>query len=157
MKILPVATPAPIPKTNDARRIAVFYAGILAIMATAQLYSFDQFLELVETFGFPGGVSGAYFLGAFLVTCEVLALPFLLRMPLSPAFRWVSMVLGWVAAAIWIKVTIWLVLQPALTTNVGFLGTVVDILPSWWAVYMSLVLGVLATWSAWGLWPGKRS
>ena len=135
----------------------MFYAGVLAIMATAQLYSFDQFLELVETFGFPGGVSGAYFLGAFLVTCEVLALPFLLRMPLSPAFRWVSMVLGWVAAAIWIKVTIWLVLQPALTTNVGFLGTAVDILPSWWAVCMSLALAVLATWSAWGLWPGKRS
>jgi len=156
MSILPVPTVAPVAKTNDARRVAIFYAGILAVMAIAQLFTFDTFLELVETFGFPGGTSYAYLLSAVLVAAEVFALPFLLRMPLSPAFRWVSMVLGWLAATVWIKITTWLVLQGSVVASVGFLGTVVDVMPSWWTIFMSLTFGILAAWSAWGLWPGKR-
>jgi len=156
MSILPTPTDAPAARTRDSKRIAIFYAGILAVMAIAQLFTFDTFLELVKTFGFAGGVGYAYFLAAFLVVAEVFALPFLLRMPLSPAFRWVSMVLGWIAAAIWIKITIWLVTQGSAVVSVGFLGTLVDIMPSWWVVFMSLTFGILAAWSAWGLWPGKR-
>ena len=152
MKLFRTPTVARTPKTQDARRIAIFYAGILSVMAVAQLYTFEQFLELVGTFGLPGQTAGAYFIAAFLVTCEVFALPFLLRMPLSPAFRWVSMALGWIVAGIWIALTIWLFLQGRVE-NVGFFGTVVDVLPSWWTIYISLMFGFVAAWSAWGLWP----
>jgi len=153
MKLLRTATASRTPRTIDAQRVALFYAAILAVMAVAQLYTFDHFLELVLTFGLPGQAATAYFLAAFLVTCEVLALPFLLRMPLSPAFRWVSMALGWIVAGLWIVLTIGLFLQGTVG-NVGFLGTVFEVFPSWWTIYISLMFGFVAVWSSWGLWPG---
>jgi len=153
MSFLPIAKIAPVAKTVVSRRVALVYAAILTVMAVAQLYSFDDFLVLAKTFGDISGVGGAYLVAAFLVTSEVLAIPFLLRMSLSPAFRWVSMVLGWIVAATWLKVTIWLALQSAGTGNVGFLGTVVTVTPGWWAVLISVLLAVLSGWSAWGLWP----
>ena len=153
MSLLPIAIIAPAAKTVVSRRVALVYAAILTVMAVAQLYSFDDFLVLAKTFGDISGVGGAYLVAAFLVTSEVLAIPFLLRMSLSPAFRWVSMVLGWIVAATWLKVTIWLALQSAGTGNVGFLGTVVTVTPGWWAVLISVLLAVLSGWSAWGLWP----
>ena len=155
MSIFDSTTEAPLPKTRDAKRIALFYAGVLLIMAVAQLFTFDTFLTLVTGFGFPGGVQYAHFLAAFLIVCEVFALPFLLRMRLSVAFRWVSMVFGWLAAVIWIKITVWLVVQDGVTDNVGFLGTVAPTMPGWWAIFMAIVFGILAGWASWGLWPRR--
>lgn len=152
MKLLSTVTAARAPRTKGARRVALIYAAILSVMAVAQLYTFDHFLELILTFGLPGQAATSYFFAAFLVTCEVLALPFLLRMPLSPAFRWVSMILGWIVAGLWIVLTIGLFSQGAVG-NVGFLGTVFEVVPSWWTVCISLMFGFLAAWSSWGLWP----
>ncbi|HEY8992325.1 MAG TPA: hypothetical protein VIM37_00565 [Candidatus Microsaccharimonas sp.] len=157
MSIVVHTTPAPTPKTNDVRRIATFYAIILVIMAVSQLFTFDEFLKLVTSFNFPGGVRYAYFITALLVVSEVFALPFLLRMALSPAFRWLSMVLGWLVALIWAKLTIWLVIQDSVVNNVGFLGTAVNLMPGWWAIFISVALGILAAWASWGMWPGKKA
>ena len=157
MSILPYVTPAPTPKTKDVSRIATFYAGIILVMVVAQLFTFESFVLLFRDFGFPFGPQYPVFLSAFLVICEVFALPFLLRMPLSPAFRWVSIVCGWLVAALWFKITVWVVFSETLFNNVGFIGTVVDTMPGWWAIFMSLAFGILAAWSTWGMWPGKRS
>ena len=152
MNILVHATKAPMPKTRDAKRIAIFYAGILLVMAVAQLFTFDTFLVFFADFGLPGGTQFAY----FLVTTEVFALPFLLRMSVSPAFRWVSMVCGWLAAGIWLGITVWLSSHDGMVNSVGFLGTVVDIIPGAWAVFMSIAFVLLAAWASWGMWPGKQ-
>jgi len=153
MNFLHSATVAPAAKTVSSRRAALLYAALLTVMATAQLYSFDDFLKLVKSYGDISAVGGAYFVAAFIVTSEVLALPFLLRMSLSPAFRRVSMVLGLIAAAVWVKVAIWLTIQGTGSSNVGFLGTVVDVTPGWGAILVSLFLLSLAIWSVWGLRP----
>lgn len=155
MSVLVKATAAKAPKTKDSQRIAIFYAIILVAMAVAQLYSFDEFLKHFVDFGFPGGDRAAYFLAAFLVTVEVFAIPFLLRMSLSPAFRWVSMICGWLVALLWLKITIWLAIHDGIASNVGFPGTVASITPGWWAVFMSIALGILAAWASWGLWPRR--
>ena len=157
MSIFVQTTPALTPKTKNAKRIATLYAAILVVMGVAQLFSFDQFLKLVASFDFPGGARYAYFTTSFLVVAEVFALPFLLRMPLSPAFRWLSMVLGWLAALIWTQLTVWLLVQDSFANNVGFLGTVVNLMPGWWAIFFSIGLGILAAWASWGLWPVQLS
>ena len=156
MNIFAQATKAPEPKTKDARRISIFYAGILLVMVVAQLFTFEEFLLLITSFDLPGGVRFAHFLTAFLVVAEVFALPFLLRMPLSIAFRWVSMTLALIAALIWVFLSIWLVAEVKAASNIGFLGTVVDIMPGLWAVFISIALVILAIWAAWGLWPLNR-
>lgn len=156
MSFLRKPTPAPTPKTNDVKRIAIFYAILLVILVVAQLFSFDKFLQLLATFEFPLGDQFAYFMGALIVSVEVFALPFLLRMPLSPAFRWFSMICGWLAAAAWLKISLWLVFTDSTVTNVGFLGTVIDLMPGWWAIFIASALGILTIWASWGMWPAQR-
>ena len=156
MSIFAQPTEAPIAKTKDAKRVAIFYAGILLIMVVGQLFTFEEFTLLITSFNLPGGVRFAHFITAFLVVAEVFALPFLLRMPLSRAFRWVSMTLGILVALIWIFLSVWIVTMAKDAANIGFLGTVVDIMPGLWAVFISAALLVLATWASWGLWPLNR-
>lgn len=146
-------TPAPTPKTKDVKSISTFYAAILVIMVVAQLFTFDAFLELFASFQLPGGPATGYTLAAVLVAAEVFALPFLLRMNLSPAFRWFSLLCAGLVSDIWLFVTIWILVVGVDVATVGFLGTVVDTMPGWWAVFISLAFGILALWSAWGMWP----
>ena len=156
MSVFAKATEAPEPKSQDVKRIAVFYALLLLIFALAQLFTFDKLLVLIGEFGLPGGAGTAYLIGSLLVVSEVFALPFLLRMPLSPLFRWFSMFLSLLAAGLWIFLTTWLVLTDSLVVTVGFLGTLVNVMPGWWAVLVSVALGILAVWASWGMWPATR-
>jgi len=140
-------------KTKDSQTIAYTYAVILAILVVAQLLTFDQFLSLLESFALPGGIPVAHLFGGLIVACEVLALPFLLRFKLSPLMRIISMVSGWLVPLLWLKLTLWQVISASMVSNVGFLGSVVNLIPGWWTVFVSIALGVLAAWSSWGLWP----
>jgi hypothetical protein len=156
MSILVKPSPAPNPRSKDAPLIAISYAVVLGIMAVTQLFTFEHFLELLSTFTPPLWGEITYLVGAVIVVAEIFALPFLFRMPLSNAFRWVSMVCGWLAAVIWVKLTLWLVIAEPLVENVGFFGTTVGLIPGWWAVMVAVALAILSGWASWGLWPGKR-
>lgn len=139
----------------DAKRIALFYAIIIVIFAVAQLFTYDEFPALIISFGLLGGEQFSVFLAALLVSVEVFALPFLLRMPLSPAFRYFSMGCGWLVAGIWLFITTNLALQDGIADNIGFLGTAVSVMPGWWAVFVSMGLVIVAAWASWGMWPGS--
>lgn len=157
MSIFVSATPAPVPKTKDVRRIATFLAGVFVVMAVAQLFTFEEFLVLVEGFGFASGPGFAHLFTAVLIAAEVFAIPFLLRMRLSPLLRWVSVGMGWIAAALWVFVAVWLVFHEGFVTNVGFIGAVAEMMPGWWAIFMSIALAILVGWASWGMWPAKQT
>jgi len=76
-----------------------------------------------------------------------------LSMDLSPLMRVVSMVMCWIAAAAWIKMSLWLMLTTNAVHNIGLLGTKVSLMPGWWAVFFGIALGILAAWASWGMWP----
>lgn len=154
MSFFRTPTPAPVPKTKDVRRISTFYAAIIVIMVVAQLFTFEAFLELFASFGLPGGAVTGYTVAAVLVAAQVFALPFLLRMAMSPAFRWVSLVCAGLIADIWLFVTAWILLTERDVATIGFLGTVVDTMPGWWAFFIAIAFAILAVWSLWGMWPG---
>lgn len=156
MGIFVKTTPAPKPRTRDARMVAYFYAFILVVFALAQLFTFDEFSKLLEGFGIPGGVPVAHLVAGMMVVSEVFALPFLLGMSLSPLMRFVSMGLGLLVPIGWFKLSLGVVLTDNAVSNIGFLGTKVSLMPGWWAVFFSVALGILAAWASWGLWPGKR-
>lgn len=150
MSIFVQATPAPAAKSHETKQIATLYAGLLTVLAVAQLFTFDEFIELFPLLGLPVAFA------PLIVACEVFALPFLLRMRLSPAFRALSMGLGWFVAVGWLFISIVAVQQGASDT-VGYLGTLVSLSPGWWAVLIAASFGILAAWSSWGLWPFRRS
>lgn len=151
-----VAVWPPAPRTKDAGTIAVFYAAVLVVFTAAQLFSFEKFIPLLETFGLPGEHTGR-FVAVLLVVCGVFALPFLLRMKLSIGMRFVSMVAGWIVPASWLFLSLWVNITAVSIANAGFLGASVRLEPGWWMVCVAVGLGILAAWSAWGLWPGRRS
>ncbi len=141
------------PKSRNAGYMSLLYAAVLVIFVVAQLFSFSEFLVLLQGFSLPGGSILAYFAATLLVTAEVFALPFLLSMKLSVAMRFLSMFMGWVVALMWIFITLWLNINVSDATNVGFLGTVVELVPGWWAFCVSLALAILSIWASWGMWP----
>lgn len=145
--------PAPKPRSPQGPAIAVLYAAILVIMVVAQLFTFEAFLQLFASFGFPGGIGTGYVIAALLVTSEVLAIPFLLRMSLSPAFRVFSMLLAGLVADIWLVVTIWTALMTNPPENVGFFGTIIDIQAGMGPIFLAVALGILAIWATYELWP----
>lgn len=153
MKLLPDATPAPKPRSKDVVSASILYAGLLTAMAVAQLFTFDALIEHLVILDLPGGRAMAHALVPIIIASEVFALPFLLRMALSPAFRVASMGLGWLVALLWLYVSTWTVLFVPEATTVGYLGTVFDTVPGWWAILVALSMGVLAAWAAWGMWP----
>jgi len=156
MKFLRKTTPASKPRTKESGQIAYAYAIVLIVLVLCQLFTFDKFLTLLQGFAFPGGDVTAHLVGSMIVISEVFALPFLLEMNLSPLMRVISMVFGWIASLVWFKLALWLIFVANSVTNIGILGTVVAVIPGWWAVYISIALGTMAVWASWGLWPGKR-
>ena len=153
MNLFDESTPAKEPRTKDAQKMAYLYAALLIVLAVSQLFNFDEFLTLLESFWLPGGVVVAHLLGVIIVISEVFSLPFLLGMRLSPIMRIISMILGWLTALIWLKLAFWLNLTINAVSNIGFLGTTVHLAPGWWTVLFSLSLCILAAWAGWGLWP----
>lgn len=156
MGIFVDAVAAPAARTKNTTIIARFYAVVLVIMAVGQLYGFEKFIPLIEQFGLPGGHGTAVLVAGLLVTAEVFAVPFLLRMRLSPLMRIMSMVLGWLVAILWTKLSLWVVMTGATVDTIGFLGTSIALPIGWWVVCYGAALIVLAAWTSWGLWPLRK-
>lgn len=156
MSIYTKATVAKVPRTPESQKIVYAYAVILIVFVLCQLFTFDGFVRLLESFWLPSGAKFAQVLASIIVFCELFALPFLLRMKLSLLMRIISMVLSWLVPIIWLILTLWLNVTVNAISNVGFLGTIVRITPGWWAFCVSIAIGLMSIWSSWGLWPGKR-
>lgn len=101
------------PKLNRPKlySLALVYAGVVVLATTYLLYKLDKIIDFIMYHGVGGGRTGV---AATLVvaTTGVLALPYLLRMTVSPLMRilgFVSsfvVVLGWLLGAWWLQVNI---------------------------------------------------
>lgn len=151
------ATPAPAPRIPQITQMAIFYAVLLVGMAVSQLFTFDTFRDLIYSLSLPLNLVVVSSFPALIIVSEVLALPFLLRMRTSIAFRWLSMMFAWLAAGMWLFIATSTVNSYPVITNVGLLGTAVELTPGWWVVSFSLIFVVLAGWASWGLWPGRTA
>lgn len=155
MRFFVSATPAPKPKTKESKQVAYFYAGLLIVMVLCQLFTFDGFLTYMESLWLPISNPMTHLLTGLIVTAEVFALPFLLGLKLSPLMRFISMVCGWFVPSVWLFLSLWINLTTNNITNAGFLGSLVDVVPGWWAVFLSASFAILAAWASWGMWPFK--
>lgn len=141
------------PKNQSIQIASLALAGILIVMVVSQLFAFEDFVPLIYHFGLFGGQPEAKILASFLVTAEVFALPFLLRMYVNPLMRVVSMVLGWFVAGLWFYMTIVATGGGKMLNDSGFLGTAVTVPVGWWSVVFAMGLVALTAWVSWGLWP----
>lgn len=152
MKVFVSSTEAPIPKTETVRVTSLGLAAVITVMMVGQLFSFEEFSPALATLQLPGDEPMAFILAASLCIFELLSLPFLLSMRLSPAFRVLSMACGWFVAAKWLFITTWETAVAGASHSVLF-GTSVPLPAGWWNVFFVLVLGSLIVWISWSLWP----
>lgn len=145
------------PRNSTAVKVALVYATILVMMVVGQLFSFEKFLPLMQDYWLPGGKGTATLVACVIVFCEVFALPFLLRMALSPLMRWFSLVCAIVVPTIWLALAIVVLTTENAIMNSGMLGTKVVVPAGIAQLLLSLVLVALAAYSAWGLWPTQAS
>lgn len=150
------STPSPELKAENIKIASIALAGVFVLLAVAQLYSYEDFPDVLASLWLPGGRPLATVLAALLVVSEVLAVPFLLSMRLSPAMRVMSMVAGWLAIVAWLKIAISINLTTNATTNSGILGATIPVSPGWWMVGLFIALGALVAWVSWGMWPLSR-
>lgn len=152
---LATAEKATAPQFKMATVVAWVYAAVLVLMVVSQLFAFEDFIPLISGYGEPGGHGTAVLLSSLIVFTEVFALPFLLRMPLSPLMRWVSLACSLLAPAIWVKLAI-CAMMSGIVANSGLTGSALSIPTGFPALAVSLVVAILAIVSAWGLWPRGR-
>lgn len=147
-----VALPAPKPRSVAARNTAWVYAAVLTVMAVSQLFAFEKFIPLLEKYGLVGGDSTATLLASIIVILEVMALPFLLRMHLSPLMRWVSLSCSVIVPVVWVKLSLLSILTNTVQSNGGILGSklTIGVVPQ---LFLGLVLLSVAVYVAYGLWP----
>jgi hypothetical protein len=150
------STAAPHPRTKNIRSVSLFFAGLLILMAVAQLFTFEDFPAIITQMQLPGGELFSPIRAAFIAVLEIAALPFLLSMRLSPLARAVSMFASWAVAVAWLVASLWTNIVLQNTINSGFLGATLSITSGWWTVFFSLALVVLAAWTSWGMWPFRR-
>lgn len=148
------ALPPEPPKTKDSQKVALFLGIILAVMAVCQLITLPKFIEIIYSFNLFPTYSDASAFSATLVIFEILAVPFLLRLKLSPGFRATSMIMGWLAILAWLFLSFWMYFESSgIANQSGLFGGVIPILIGPWVITFTGILAVSVTWASWGLWP----
>lgn len=89
-------------RSRQAALLGAAAAGLLLVLVLLQLFSFEELPAVLQYFWGRGSVEGMLVLASVIAVCEVLALPALLGMRLSPLMRLVSAALGVLTAVYWL-------------------------------------------------------
>jgi hypothetical protein len=110
-------------------------AVILALFAIIHLFRIDTLVPIVDN-ALPGGTGIAGTFVVFIVLAEVFALPFLLRVKLSPLAHICSGFLAVLAPLMWTLLAIW---SFTGDFSIGQLGEFVHVPSTWYVVVLNFV------------------
>lgn len=145
-----------LPASLPAVFIAVIYAAVLVVLAVAQLFSFEEFTKILPPLLISlGGVTAAA-AAPVIVALEVGSIPFLLRMSLSTAFRWLCLLCSWLVPFFWLALSLGNLMGGGNDLSVGLLGDIIAV-KGWVALAASLILALLSALATYSLWPISRS
>lgn len=149
---LACTTAAPTVKYASLRGLSIAYAGVLVVCATAQLFEYETFADVIGGVGLGFDEQTRMLATALIVVGEVLALPFLLSVRVSPLFRIVSAAASISTACVWLYVG----LAAKQTDNVGLLGSTIPLGSGWWLVCVGVVMLAAASVGVWNMPPLLR-
>lgn len=118
--------------------LALLLATGVAAMVSCQLMTFEKFIPIIQSFALPGGSSTGRLMVALIVAGEILSLPFLLRMNLSPLFRLFSAILCASTPLLWSIIIIWAYSSEATTAGTGFFGSLIKAQLGLWSLVYCL-------------------
>lgn len=142
------AQEAIIPKQLSVKLVSLILAFLIVIAALLQLFSFEDYPAIVESYIEPlFGVAGLGLpLAALIVALEILAIPHLLWMKLSPLMYYVSKVSCWTVLVYWFFVGVWQVAGDLVNNSAGLFGPKILVPQGWWLVGYSLILIVMMSY-----------
>lgn len=114
------------PKNKVSTTTIVLSYGLVVVivsMVVSQLMTIEKFLPIIQSYQLPGGLSTAKITVFLLATSGIFALPFLMRMGLSPLFRICSALCLNLYAIIWLKLALWLALFSVTVPATGVFGS----------------------------------
>ena len=129
---------------NAAYWRAFTLACVYLVMAVTQLFSYEDFGEVVAGYGFAGGQVTVVVMAALLPLFEVLALPYLLSMKLSMRARRTSKIAVLCVPCLWLLVALVANVVASDGINSGLLGAAIPTMNGWWLVAFAALL----LWSA---------
>lgn len=118
-------------------------AGVYVFLVIMQLFTFEKFPNVIETFGLPGSMVAVTMVAMLLPILEVLSLPFLLSMSVARILHAISRMAVLAVAAVWFAISLWLVMMAPLAES-GIFGATISLPAGWWLVGYCLVLLVVA-------------
>lgn len=98
-------TPAPSVINKKMLFVPYAYAAALMLLVVWQLVMFERFAPYVASYLGDNSQGSAAIIAMVLIGLELFALPFLLRMPLSPLARFMSAGFAFVTPLAWAAVT----------------------------------------------------
>jgi signal peptidase I len=144
---LPIAQDPPKLRTKQGPVLGWIAAGILIIFALVHLFRIDTFVpELSLALG--SNQTLTLWVASILVSMEVFALPFLMRMRLSPLAQYVSGAFAALVPLVWLLISIWTF---GLNTSTAQLGEFVSLPSSWVLILANLAWLVFSYYAIWAL------
>ena len=110
-------------RTRATQTVSIVASIMLVTMLVSQLFGYEDFAVTLSTLSASSDYKFFAVLAASVVLLELMSLPYLLRMYLSPLMRIVSAAAGFFVAGFWIVST----LTNAHAENSGLLSTVITI------------------------------
>ncbi|MBI3494657.1 hypothetical protein HY004_01585 [Candidatus Saccharibacteria bacterium] len=126
-------------------------SAIIIAMVVAQLMTIEKLLPIIENYQLPGGSPSAKIIIFLSATCGVFALPFLLRMNLSPLFRILSALLLNVYALIWLGLGLWITVNNPPLIGTGLFGGLLKSIPGEVVLPFGSLLFVGTVFITWSL------
>ncbi len=123
MNVIKATKPKAVRSTQALILLYVVALGVIA-MAVAQMVSFEGFVQAIRSYQ-VAGLRGSIALSVLLITLEVFSVPFLLRLWLSPAARFVSALFVLAAPVLWTVLTVSVLVRGVDAPNYGYYGSFV--------------------------------
>lgn len=122
-------------------------ASILGAFAIVHLFRIDTLVDIVDQL-LSGGATAAGWFVVVVVLAEVFALPFLLRMKLSPAAHIVSGFNTILAPLMWTLFAIW---SYGSTLSIGQFGELIELSSTWYVIALNFVWLGFNFYTLWAL------
>ena len=137
------ATDPPKLKKPYAHKALWTLAGVMLVMALLHLIRIDKLIPII---GETLSETGSTWFVALIVIAEVFALPYLLRMKLSPGFRIVSGLLVVIVPLVWTCFTIW---SLGSGHSTGQFSSYISTTASWWLIILNTAWLAASYWALW--------
>lgn len=124
--------------------------AVVIVMATTQLITYEKFVPLIQDYQLLQDPAFGKVFAALIVLSEVMAVPFLLRMSISPLLRVVSAGSLMLMGGAWLVLGVWHMTATSAATSAGIFGSLLqhglhaDITVIYGAILV--LAGVMAVW-----------